>query len=312
MKTSILFLALILTSISMRAQQNIEGFWNTGKENSIIIINKVNDKYEGTLHSSDNNNAQVGKLLVKDVINSGDTYKGKLFVIDKKEWFNAEFYPKSEKLVITVSNGFGKKTIEWYKIKVKSETLEEIKLSEENAFSEEEIEIANTNLNLEEVAKIFGESSDLEDFEKRLNKSNISNIDLDKDGKVDYLKVVEKNNGDVRTVYVQAPLSKDTYKNVASIVVVKDSNNDVKVKVVGDEAFYGSNYVIIPVYRKIPLVVTWFWGPRYTVWVSPYRVGFYPAYYLPRTVVVAPKTVIRRNSVVRPRPVRRKTVIIKN
>ncbi|MBK8490816.1 MAG: hypothetical protein IPL49_07955 [Saprospirales bacterium] len=35
------------------------------------------------------------------------------------------------------------------------------------------------NLNIEDVAEIFGESSDLEDFEKRLNdpESMISNLD---------------------------------------------------------------------------------------------------------------------------------------
>jgi hypothetical protein len=49
------------------------------------------------------------------------------------------------------------------------------------------------NLDLEAVASIFGESKDLEDFEKRLNdpKTQISNLDLNNDGEVDYLRIME-------------------------------------------------------------------------------------------------------------------------
>lgn len=49
------------------------------------------------------------------------------------------------------------------------------------------------NLDLEAGASIFGESKDLEDFEKRLNdpKTQISNLDLNNDGEVDYLRIME-------------------------------------------------------------------------------------------------------------------------
>ncbi|WP_424003623.1 hypothetical protein [Maribacter sp. IgM3_T14_3] len=193
---------------------------------------------------------------------------------------------------------------------------QEMKLSEENTFSDEEIIEAEENLNLEEVAQIFGESSDLEDFEKRLNdpESKISNFDLNGDGEVDYLKVVEKVEGDTRTVYVQATVTENKNKTVASIVVVKDSNNEVNVKVVGDEALYGSNYIIIPAYMRVPTVVIWFWGPRYSVWVSPYRLGYYPSYFRPRAVFIRPRPAVGKTTVIRtsPRPVRKRTVIIRN
>ncbi len=181
---------------------------------------------------------------------------------------------------------------------------QEIKMSEENTLSEKEIIEAEENLDLEVVAEIFGESSDLEDFEKRLNnpESEISNLDLNGDGEVDYLRVMEKEEGDKRTIYVQAAVSEATYKNVASLVVVKDKNNEVNVKVVGDEAIYGQNYVIVPVYSRVPPVVTWFWGPSYRIWVSPYRFGYYPRYFRPR-VVVTPyvRTTTRRKARVRTR-----------
>lgn len=314
MKKISAFFVLLFGAISLNAQ-SIEGYWNTGKENTIISIKKVNSDYEGTIHSSDNPKAQIGKVLVKDLVKSGDTYIGKIYVIDKMEWYNAEFEPKNEKLDITVSSVLGKKKIEWKKAGDLPETSPEIKLSGENKLSEEEIETSEENLNLEDVAKIFGESSDLEDFEKRLNDtaSKISNLDLNKDGEVDYLKVVEKVDGDTHTVYVQAAVSENTNKTVASIVVVKDSNNEVNMKVFGDETLYGSNYVIVPTYRRVPPVVTWFWGLGYRVWVSPYRFGYYPPYFRPRAVIIrtrpAGKTTVIRTG---PRPGRKRTVIIRN
>jgi hypothetical protein len=55
------------------------------------------------------------------------------------------------------------------------------------------------NLDLEAVASVFGESKDLEDFEKRLNgpDTQISNLDLNNDGEVDYLRVMETADGNV-------------------------------------------------------------------------------------------------------------------
>lgn len=191
---------------------------------------------------------------------------------------------------------------------------QDITLSEENTFTEEDITEAEQHLDLEVVVEVFGESSDLEDFEEQLNdpESEISNLDLNEDGEVDYLKVVEKKEGNTRTIYVQAAVAEDTFQNVASLVVVKDSNNSVNVKVVGDERLYGSNYVVIPAYRRVPPVVTWFWGPNYRVWVSPYRFGYYPPYYRKRAVVVGPNRVVRKKKRVRTRKARRRRVIIRN
>ncbi len=55
------------------------------------------------------------------------------------------------------------------------------------------------NLDLEAVASFFGVSKDLEDFEKRLNgpDTQISNLDLNNDGEVDYLRVMETADGNV-------------------------------------------------------------------------------------------------------------------
>jgi len=147
------------------------------------------------------------------------------------------------------------------------------------------------NLDLEAVASIFGESENLEDFEKRLNdpESQISNLDLNEDGEVDYLRVIETSKDDTHLVTIQAVIEKDKYQDVAVIDVEKDSSGETQVQVVGDVYMYGPDYIITPVYVHPPVVVVWFWGPYYNPWRSPYYWGYYPPYYHPWRPYPAPR-----------------------
>lgn len=139
------------------------------------------------------------------------------------------------------------------------------------------------NLDLEAVASIFGDSKDLEDFEKKLNdpETRISNLDLNNDGEVDYLRVIETSKGETHLVTIQAVIGKDKYQDVAVIDVEKDSKDKTQVQVVGDVYMYGPDYIITPVYIYPPVIIVWFWGPYYSPWRSPFYWGYYPPYYRP-------------------------------
>lgn len=134
------------------------------------------------------------------------------------------------------------------------------------------------NLNLKTVASLFGQVKDLEEFEQLLNNpdSAYSNLDLNGDGDVDYLRVVETADGNKHLVVIQAVLAKDIYQDVASIYVEKDEAEQVVVQVVGDEYVYGADYIIEPVYIYRPVIYDWFWGPSWVCWHSPYYWGYYP------------------------------------
>lgn len=139
------------------------------------------------------------------------------------------------------------------------------------------------NLDLEAVASVFGEAKDLEDFEKKLNdpKTQISNLDLNEDGEVDYLRVTETSKGDTHLVTIQAVIGKDQYQDVATIDVEKKGGDETQVQVVGDVYMYGPSYIIEPVYVHPPVIYLFFWGAVYRPWRSPYYWGFYPPYYRP-------------------------------
>ena len=139
------------------------------------------------------------------------------------------------------------------------------------------------NLDLKTVATLFGQAKDLEQFEQLLNNpdSAFSNLDLNGDGEVDYLRVIETADNNRHLVVVQAVLAKDIYQDVASIFVEKDEKNQITVQVVGDEYIYGENYIIEPVYIYRPVIYDWFWGPSWVCWHSPYYWGYYPHWWHP-------------------------------
>ncbi len=182
--------------------------------------------------------------------------------------------------------------------------------------NEEKLDLPGDNLNLYAVLKLFQESPTLEGFEKSLNDESlhINNLDLDGDGKIDYIKVIDNADGNVRNIALRVSVNKDEDQDVAVFVVQKDNDGKVQIQLVGDEDLYGKDYIIEPNYEStdagtpnpgyIPPptteldqeievqpttpaeVATWtiirfIYVPTYVVWRSPWYWGHYPAYWRP-------------------------------
>ena len=140
-------------------------------------------------------------------------------------------------------------------------------------------------LDLKVVAKLFAEAKNLEEFETMLNNpdSAFCNLDLNGDGQIDYLRVVETGEGSKRLIVLQAVLAKDIYQDVASIYVEKNEKDEVSVQIVGDEYVYGTNYIIEPVYVYRPVIYDWFWCDAWYAWHSPWYWGFWPGWWYAHT-----------------------------
>ena len=136
-------------------------------------------------------------------------------------------------------------------------------------------------LDLKVVAKLFAEAKNLEEFETMLNNpdSAFCNLDLNGDGQIDYLRVVETGEGSKRLIVLQAVLAKDIYQDVASIYVEKNEKDEVSVQIVGDEYVYGVNYIIEPVYVYRPVIYDWFWCDAWYAWHSPWYWGYWPGWW---------------------------------
>ncbi|WP_286968835.1 hypothetical protein [Flavobacterium sp. UBA4854] len=137
------------------------------------------------------------------------------------------------------------------------------------------------NLDLRAVASMFGESANLQDFERRLNdpKYQISNLDLNGDNEVDYLRVIESVENRTHVVIIQAVLDRDVYQDIATIDVERDNYNKVSVQVVGNTYLYGANYIYEPVYSVVPVIYSSFWVTNYRPYCSTWYWGYYPTYY---------------------------------
>lgn len=170
------------------------------------------------------------------------------------------------------------------------------------------------NLDLYAVLDLFQKSKTIEDFEKSLNmeETGINNMDLDLDKKVDFIKVVTKQDKDDFTFILQIAVTKAETQDVAVIMVSKDENKKVTMQIIGNEDLYGKDYIVdmkesskpavtanpgytgtdtvkvvsapatttVVVVEQTP-VVQYVYSPAYVPYYPPYYYGYYPPYYRP-------------------------------
>lgn len=102
------------------------------------------------------------------------------------------------------------------------------------------------NFDLYGALELFKKADTPENFEKAINSSDneVNNLDLDGDGKADYVRVVAKKDSDAHTLVLQVAVSASEMQNVAVIEVEKTGNDKTHVKMVGDEELYGKDYLV--------------------------------------------------------------------
>lgn len=130
------------------------------------------------------------------------------------------------------------------------------------------------DLDLQAVAIAFAEARTLEEFEWFLNdySRQISNLDLNRDGYVDYLRVVEQIYNGTHLIIIQDVYAMNACQDVATIVV----ENSYYTQIIGNPYLYGANYIIEPVFVSRPAVYSQ-WGANYKSWSSPYYWNHYPS-----------------------------------
>ena len=177
-------------------------------------------------------------------------------------------------------------------------------------YPEEYLGLPGDNLNLYAVMNLFQESETIEAFEKSLNDENsrINNLDLNGDGYVDYITASDYANGNVHTIVLRSALERNEYQDVAVFTVEQLRNGEVQIQLIGDEALYGKNYIVEPIYAETPNpgyrgravsrdnvtvvtttyyevaawpVIRFIYSPHYTIWRSNWYWGYYPAYWSP-------------------------------
>ncbi|HQW83589.1 MAG TPA: hypothetical protein PK987_03970 [Ferruginibacter sp.] len=170
------------------------------------------------------------------------------------------------------------------------------------------------NFSLQGALELFKQSSSPEAFEKLLNTQdkNVNNLDLNGDGETDYIKVINKKDGDAHIFILQVPVSETESQDIAVIELEKTGDTTAVIQITGDEDIFGEQKIVEPsdegdeafIYNNsdetasgpsvsnryaVRIVVNVFYWPSvrfvfrpaYVPWVSPFRWRHYPNWWRP-------------------------------
>lgn len=135
-------------------------------------------------------------------------------------------------------------------------------------------------LDLDAVTALAKKSKDAADFEGLLNSQTeaVNNIDLNDDGKVDYINVTEYGSGDRRGFSLTTEISPGKTQEIATIDFQKEGEKGV-IQTTGNPSLYGTgSYHNSGFGLTDVLLMSWLFSnrPSYT---SPYSPGNYPPSY---------------------------------
>ncbi len=161
-------------------------------------------------------------------------------------------------------------------------------------------ELPGDNFSLEGALELFKKSASPEEFERLLNSSDarVNNLDLNGDGAIDYIRVIDQNEGNVHVFILQAIVSERESQDIAVIELEKLANGKAVLQITGDEDIYGIETIIEPT-NEVRVnagttttrvnVNVWAWpsvqyiySPYYSsVWVSPWGWSMQPVWWRP-------------------------------
>ncbi len=168
------------------------------------------------------------------------------------------------------------------------------------------------NFSLQGALQMFHDAASPEDFEQAINTegNHVNNLDLDGDGNIDYIRVVDRSEKNAHVFILQVPVSETESQDVAVIELEKTGDTTAVLQIIGDEDIYGEEVIVEPVgggddkapeqrkgngphtdlvntYSRL-VVNVWYWPsvrfvytPVYRPWVSPWRWHYYPVWWKP-------------------------------
>ena len=158
-------------------------------------------------------------------------------------------------------------------------------------FAQEKITVTASNseaangLDLAAVGQLFKNSANFEAFERALNDPDVgvNNLDLDGNGKVDFIRVVEETVEGVHLIILQVPLAENEFQDVATIEVEKTGEDQYNMQVHGNDILYGTDYYVTASDIHIHQwpIITMIYRPVYRPYRSIFHFGYYPHWWRP-------------------------------
>lgn len=172
------------------------------------------------------------------------------------------------------------------------------------------------NFSLQGALEMFQKAGSPEEFEKMINTENnhVNNLDLNEDGDIDYIKVIDNSEKDAHAFVLQAIISEKESQDIAVIEIEKTGDASAVLQIIGDEDIYGEEVIVEPGdgeeddsfinnfngdlahgpaanydHNNPGIVVNvWLWpgvrfiyAPSYVIWRSPWKWHHYPTWWSP-------------------------------
>lgn len=166
--------------------------------------------------------------------------------------------------------------------------------------TEDSTGLAGDNLDLYAVLELFKKADSPEKFEELLNKedSKVNNLDLNNDSEIDYIHVIDNADSNYHAITLRIAINDKESQDIAVIEIEQKDKSTAHLQIIGDEDLYGKDYIIEPfdelgdkepiVSPIVVLVNVWAWpsvkfiyGPKYKLWVSPWKWRLYPTWWKP-------------------------------
>ena len=142
--------------------------------------------------------------------------------------------------------------------------------------------------NINNFAQLLKTTKDPQSLEQAINSpnNNINNLDLNNDGQVDYLKVVESQNGTIQVI--------DDYSSTQSSIIATLTINQSSqtMNIAGSQTYCGDTYNYSSHFTVGDyLMMSYLLSPHYHHYTPIYHYGYYPSYYHHTTVIRTVRTV---------------------
>jgi hypothetical protein len=176
--------------------------------------------------------------------------------------------------------------------------------------------LTGDNFSLQGALEMFQKASSPEEFEKLLNAedNHVNNLDLNEDGDIDYIRVIDNSEKNAHAFVLQAIVSETESQDIAVIELEKTGDTTAILQIIGDEDIYGEQLIVEPGrgeddnsfihdfnnsvvsgpnagYNNVEpriIINVWFWpsvrfvyAPVYVVWHSPWKWHHYPGWWRP-------------------------------
>lgn len=142
---------------------------------------------------------------------------------------------------------------------------------------------ASEGLDLKAVGELLKKADTAEEFEKLLNSPDegVNNLDLNEDGKVDYIKVTEYGDDKVKGFSLTTEPAQGEEQEVATIEVEQVTDKEARMQIQGNEQIYGPNHFYHSSFGLMDMLILSYLFSSHTPFISPYGYGGYPGGYSP-------------------------------